>query len=85
MSKEEKNTEIDPDFEDAGSDSTPREAKPVMENKHSRVEAGKLPDQMIHIEQEIKSIIPESEPIINRDYSLMPDYKTGYDIIFNRT
>lgn len=42
------------------------------------MEAENPPDKLVHNEQELKPFIPASQSIVDKNYSLMPDYKSGY-------
>ena len=35
-------------------------------------------EQLLHLDQDIKTVIQASEPLPDQDYSLEPDYKLGY-------
>ena len=54
------------------------EDKPKEDKKYSRVDNDIALDMLVHVDNEMKSLIHESHAIVSEDYSLEPDYKLGY-------
>ena len=83
---EERQPESDTDFEDEMFDQSPKskvmpevnyiEKEPADEFKNCRVDIASPPEKLIFVDQEIKSILTNTEP--QGDYSLEPDFRLGY-------